>query len=265
MCGRAAVGLNINSTDFGVLPPHFNLQNAPIFSDDEWTVILPGYREYIPPNFRPVLPYLVASVLFHKNWLIEQLPALHPLFQSRLWRSENFHGLGERILTGKFFNPESNMKATGMPTHLVGVKNVESRLDSLEGKVNGNHDQSMETLERLPERLQRMIMDSFAIEGARPMNQRDIETLFNNFRDEVLQRIDSTTAAAGETPQFEGRQYRGETNIEGGWRVWSWGGRFHPVPENFSLPTNIGSKAIWDLFFDGSVYEGSLVCIKMLH
>lgn len=33
---------------------------------------------------------------------------------------------------------------------------------------------------------------------------------------------------------------------------YNWGGKFHPVPENFVFPTGMSCKLLWDAFFHGS-------------
>ncbi len=44
--GRCAAGLDINSEQFSVLPPHFGNNQEGILSVNEWEDILPGYSTY---------------------------------------------------------------------------------------------------------------------------------------------------------------------------------------------------------------------------
>ena len=68
LAGRIAAGLNFNSgANFAVLPPHF-ADNA--LTPEEWLELLPYYNEY-PSNFQVVLQYLLASLVYHWDWISE--------------------------------------------------------------------------------------------------------------------------------------------------------------------------------------------------
>jgi hypothetical protein len=59
--GRLAAGLDWSSPDFALLPPHFAHGNGPTV--EELRAIFPTYDNY-PDSFRPVLPFLVASLVY---------------------------------------------------------------------------------------------------------------------------------------------------------------------------------------------------------
>ena len=86
LCGRAATGLSITDLEFASLPPHFDLTNGDILTMAEWDLILPGYSNntIYPDKFRQVMPYLLASIVYHKSWLVGHFPPRHPLFQTSL-------------------------------------------------------------------------------------------------------------------------------------------------------------------------------------
>lgn len=42
LCGRAAAGHSITDANFAILPPHFNLSDGPILSEEQWDTIVPG-------------------------------------------------------------------------------------------------------------------------------------------------------------------------------------------------------------------------------
>jgi len=70
LCGRVAAGLNFNGgSKFAVLPPHF--ANSGVLLEDEWQNICPCYNEY-PEGFQACLPYLLASLVHHYEWLTEK-------------------------------------------------------------------------------------------------------------------------------------------------------------------------------------------------
>jgi hypothetical protein len=89
LCGRVACGLNFNDgANFAVLPPHF-INNSNAVTPDELEQVVPGYADY-PENFKACIPYLLASLVYHYEWLTEKdsvgnyvnMAPCHPFFTS---------------------------------------------------------------------------------------------------------------------------------------------------------------------------------------
>ena len=163
LCGRAATGLDINSTEFSSLPPHFDRQTTELFTPEEWEEFLPGYSTFYPMDFRGVVPFLVASLAYHKTWLEDTLPAGHPLFRCRLWVHRKFREvLVPAVLGGTFYNAQSQMRATGIPCHLIIAQSVET----LESRIRSMEDALIAAKEEIPETLKNLLLDHFEINGA---------------------------------------------------------------------------------------------------
>lgn len=79
--GRAACGLSLYETDFAILPPHFTPAAKDILTVSLMREIFPGYASF-PNGYKTALPFLLASVVYHKVWLLDNLPKNHLLFQS---------------------------------------------------------------------------------------------------------------------------------------------------------------------------------------
>ncbi|KAG9400139.1 hypothetical protein AC1031_022012 [Aphanomyces cochlioides] len=79
--GRCASGSDVNDVNFAQLPPHFN---GLVLSSTQWDSILPGYSTKFPPTFRCVIPFLLASLAFHRYWLKATLHSNHP-YSCRLY------------------------------------------------------------------------------------------------------------------------------------------------------------------------------------
>lgn len=73
LCGRAATGLPLTDAEFAILPPHLNISEGSILTLNQWNQILPGYSSYYLESFRPVIPFLLASLVYHKRFLEENL------------------------------------------------------------------------------------------------------------------------------------------------------------------------------------------------
>ena len=205
---------------------------------------------------------MVASLVYHREWLQEQFPQDHPLFQSRLWKSHKFHALSDRVLTGNFYNKESGMKATGIPSHLI----IAHRVNVLEEKMetsqqtNVEHNKVLvEHMEKLPKVLSNQIRDDFKVDDHQ-MTAADVQRLLNSFRNDIINTlrpgIDASTSERQQISQAAPRFYIGGQVNDDGYRYWEYNGRTHPVPPDFKFPAQIGSKMAWDLFFDGNQSEG---------
>ncbi len=126
--GRIAAGLNLHESSFMTLPPHFKEitpeMKAVIVS------VTPSYEKY-PRAFRTVLPLLVASAVYHSEYLLATLPKTHPLFSAKLFRERIYEQLKATIATGLGTCSITGMTATGIPPHVTALKRVEE----LEEKV----------------------------------------------------------------------------------------------------------------------------------
>lgn len=112
LTGRAATGLNINDAEFASLPPHFNSEDGPILTTAEWEEFFPGYGN-TPATFQQVLPFLLASLYYHADWLDENLAADHPLRTSRAWTHPRAQEIKGKIHAGQFKNDITGLTATG--------------------------------------------------------------------------------------------------------------------------------------------------------
>ena len=83
LTGRVLSGLPFNSSTFASLPPHFDAEGLALI---QWPVVLPLYLR-LPETFKRALPYLLASICFHEEWLRSTLSPHHPLFATHLFAS----------------------------------------------------------------------------------------------------------------------------------------------------------------------------------
>jgi hypothetical protein len=106
-----------------MLPPHFNGQ---VLDAEEWETILPGYGSYYPPNFRLAIPYLLANLTYHKQWLIDSLDLNHPLFLSRVWTTGILSRALTKLQSGCMKNTVTGMTATGVPSTVFLLTRIEA-------------------------------------------------------------------------------------------------------------------------------------------
>jgi hypothetical protein len=80
--GRVVSGLPITDVKFACLPPRFH--SSVVESVIDWEAIFPGYST-LAGSFRSVLPFLLASLSYHREWLSQNLHHSHPLLNTPLF------------------------------------------------------------------------------------------------------------------------------------------------------------------------------------
>ena len=87
-----------------------------------------------PDCFVSVIPFLLASLAYHRKWIESNFEPTHPIFLSRVWTS----GILVRLeLLVEFVcsrNAKSGMVASGIPANIVMANrlfNVELKLSEL--------------------------------------------------------------------------------------------------------------------------------------
>ncbi|KAH9183580.1 hypothetical protein AeNC1_014444 [Aphanomyces euteiches] len=186
--GRAAAGLNVNDIEFAHLPPHFN---GLTLSQDDLDTILPGYSSYYPESFRCVVPFLLASIVYHSEWLMDNLSADHPLFSSLLWTTKLVSRLDGQIETGRIYNPVSSMRATGVPPHVV----LAERMKAIEDKLC-----FMEQIfSSLPNQIRDAIAEQITLPPQSTMSQQFLDDLCSN----IVSRLQQSPLTLPETDVSE--------------------------------------------------------------
>ena len=193
------------------------------------------------------LPLLVASIVFHESFLRSALSANHPLFFCELFASGIIQILRGRAITGVFKCPHTGLLASGIPTFLVTAV----RLDQLIGDFNSFKGELKEllsssqgslqgALEKTPEQVVEVLRKHFMIEGVVPVSRSD----FADFAKLLESAIEARFERLRET--FENSRQLAESPTPApadsthppadAFKMWTWGGRIHMVPEGFVLP-----------------------------
>lgn len=258
LCGRAATGLAILSPEFGDLPPHFK---GEVLTLAQWEQLIHGYSTFYPDCMRRVFPYLLASLVFHKNWLIETLHEDHPLFKQKVWTDYiSTNALTERVLHGKFENPVSGLVATGVPTSVM----IAGELVKLKQIVAEQQETTRALLENirsdLPKAVVELVLQRINVEGAVAVTVDDVTRIVS----EQLQMHLTThlaplsaTIQQGTSEQQNTAQQLQQHNRP----AYTWGGRLHPVPQGWKFGS-FNARLLWTLWWDG---ESQCIPYRHLH
>lgn len=175
--GRTVAGLPFTSSQFAVLPPHFSLETLESITSDEWRTILPLYEKY-PRGFAICLPYLLASIVYHSDWLRQNLSPNHSLFNCPLFQyPATLNRLRPLVLLGETKCPLTKMEARGLHPILAVAANL--------GRMTEEVRQTKEDIQTsLAGRLTDCILSKVAVNGAVQMSKDEMISQFKE-----LQRV----------------------------------------------------------------------------
>jgi hypothetical protein len=178
-------------------------------------------------------PFLVASVIYHQDWIRDNLRPTHPIFSSRLWTSTYLRSLKDSVVTGINRTDSSSLVATGLPRHIVQANQI-SELESEVSRLNG-------LIESLPVSINDMIIGNLSsVNGIQVANDA---TISRHIAPLMLQlnAIQASLRPADSAQSQEPLSTPGQ---------FQWGGRFHPVPQGFVFP-RCTTMALWSLWIYG--------------
>jgi hypothetical protein len=131
--GRILSGLDVNSTQFALLPPHFVPDTI---SDTQILRVFPAF--HLRPQNMGLLRLILPSLVHHHTVLCEQLPEKHPLRLTTVFIDRAFrHALRAKMITGL---DSLYMHATGIPPHVSILRqgaSMNARLDVIVAAVTG--------------------------------------------------------------------------------------------------------------------------------
>lgn len=113
-------------------------------------------------SFRQVIPYLLASILYHRSFIFENLPKKHPIFLQRFWDYRYLSLLFPNLQAGTEKNEMTKMTASGIPPNILLANEITTVKEDLQIMDQG----IKRSLEELPETIKRNMLDNFQINGA---------------------------------------------------------------------------------------------------
>ena len=100
------------------------------FGSVVWNEIVPGFNSY-PNCFQKVLQFLVASVVFHHDFIKKIFPSNHPIFTSQYWLTNKHSQLSPMVLPPiNFYCPVTKLNATGIPPTIMILGKIDASIES---------------------------------------------------------------------------------------------------------------------------------------
>ena len=123
--GRTVCGLPITHAEFAILPPHFTERNLLI------NQTITECFANLADNMHQVAEFTLASVVFHREYLVNNLPQNHLLFYTPLFT--NWRRMKELSNLVDCHLPKANdvLKATGVPPHIMQLNKIKEISDNI--------------------------------------------------------------------------------------------------------------------------------------
>ncbi len=258
--GRTICGLPTNSPEFATLPPHFSNEDLILLEQIGWSKIVPCY-DLFPQGFKKVVPYLLASVIFHIEFLHSKLPPEHPLWLQP-WFTREFGGktlpqyFGGKVLTGCGMCREANMQATGIPSHIL----LSTETQDLRNEINKLKELLKEMYENIPDSVADRIVKHIEGQGFHPLTHTDVQKIVNEAlmhqMDEIKCLLRQSGAVNNHNTCIDPRSDGNSIEFEG-YHVYCWKGAMgRYVPPNFVFPS-CDCKTMWMLWNVGNASVGN--------
>jgi hypothetical protein len=256
LAGRVACGLPLNNLDFTVLPPHFKRTFA--FPEDYWTSEFANYESF-PECFRQALPYLMASLVYHYDWLMLNLPALHPVRNCLAFNNGYLQNWGQFVVCGRTVS-DSDMIATGIPPTLIISQEVDRLMTTvreMETTLLSRNEDLQQYLEniltQLPSSVEERISARFDIAGVIQLTREDLERSARNQEERILNRVEILMNQRLVQPLVHDNAVTNadiNDNPQENFQYFNYGGQFHKVPQDFRF-LSMNVKSTFDFWHFG--------------
>ena len=198
----------------------------------------------IAQDFRPVIPRLIASVVYHSEYLMKRLPPHHPLFLSPLWLTGRVHQLRPYAYSCINYDPRTKLHASGVPfatTMLIEMRSMGQTFTRGVAEIK-------ERFSDLPKVIVEKIMENLEINGAIPVNVHTMNEQFAQFKDQIFEKLTELSRGGAAASSSSATQAQGVLTE---FRTWTWAdGTEHWLPEDFVFPL-ASIYDIWNIWLHG--------------
>ncbi|KAH9122377.1 hypothetical protein AeMF1_006297 [Aphanomyces euteiches] len=227
--GRVAAGLSVNSSDFSILPPHF--------PDPDDPILVGALKMSFPTlhnisHLGGVLRLILASLVYHFDYLTTMLPASHPLLSTPLFVNDSVRVYLQSVLQSGL--DSKFLRASGVPPHVEVYK----KLDRM--------DRSILSLPRqIVDKISALLEETGAIGGH--ITRSFLETVVKNAVQSLTGITTPLTGPSQQNSQTESTNHQ--------FQIYSWGSGIHLLPETFQFPS-VDICTAWKLWWRGNPQQG---------
>lgn len=240
LVGRSVSGMDTTSAEMGVLPPHFKCHV------DVSEVICQAIIARSTNSLKRAFPFLIASVVYHWEWLHSNLPKTHPFFLSRIVTSGVYPSWKPLVITGLFECPETGMRASGLPKIVLNILETKKVQDAVKD---------------VPQQTADIVLSAISSVGNVHLYNDDVMNRSVNPRLERIEREISSLVQSSTQLRAQSSTPTSPATLT--FNSYTWGGRIHQYPKDFEFPAENCVK-MWNLwlFGDGNVVNTPYYCLN---
>jgi hypothetical protein len=265
-CGRTACGLPLHSHLFAIVAPRFIVadENAEALVQRGIAVCFPS----LGALDNQVKKYCLASVVYHRAWLVQTLPEGHELLKTALFTTAGLlDSLGRLVRCGPVQIGES-IVATGIPPHVTHLEKLVEVSDGLKQAHQAIERQLGSMCDHVDGACAKMVDDVLSGLDSRQVQSHVTPTMLKDQIREVFnttgmgevilemrQRMDACfVPSAAASLQREGSVAPVSQSVH---RTFMWGGKLNRLlPEDFKFPQNAQCREMWVLYVCGNSADG---------
>jgi hypothetical protein len=216
--GRILAMLDINSPDFAVLCPHFDIV------DEVITAAMRDRFPGAPVQLECVLVNCLASLVYQCEYLRTHLHKDHPLFKSVVFTQGYVDRLANRVALSF---PGDRITPTGIPPHV----SIQRQLREVKAVV-----------EEVPSRVREALAAEFEERAL------DAGSITRANLDEMLQSMVARLEASLKPQQPQQPQQAEARAVDGPFQTWMVDGHMRRVPEDFEFDTKLPARTLFQLY-----------------
>jgi hypothetical protein len=212
----------------------------------------------LPEKFQGICPFLVASLVWHHEWCIDNLPESHPFFNCRYFKNNWPAKLKDYVVMGFGECKFTRMAATGIPQSMVIAGEVVKLQDEVAELKKTQKKNYEDTIAVLPDLVVKAMEGRIQIEGQVSISRRDMQDMFEGMEQRINTRLDEVIADKSATSTTAGFDKNDVLLDNAALYRYFWDGAAHPVAKGWVLDVKDPSgrstltvKALWELWFFG--------------
>lgn len=223
-CGRILSGLSVMDESIAMLPPHF------LLVDEEVKDAVSACFPRALPAMLTILTMCFASLVYHRDWIRQTLPANHSLFNSVAFSQGLVDKFDGRVKC--HWGTDEKMVVTGAPpfAHIAAVTKENNEL-----------------LKAMPQSFEQAVanqLEKNAFETG-TVTRSVLEGLVQSLGAEIMGKLRGGVQGIAEADQEEPPPMR--------FRLWSVGGIMRRVPSDFQIPTKATAQTLFQLWCMGNI------------
>ncbi|KAG7357915.1 hypothetical protein IV203_014531 [Nitzschia inconspicua] len=194
-----------------------------------------------------VAEFALASVVWHVEFLEQTLPPNHRLFFTPIFRDREQLMELKSLVTCRLNSPGDTIVATGVPPHISILQHMHSLAKNVNDVVPQIQKVAPEVIRGVIDEIEKRAMTAGTV------TRDGLEAMINGCLENsalyqlVLTLKNSPTPAIQQEETLTGDEAGTMTPM---WGSHLWGGRIHPVPQDFAFP-NSCSQIAWQYWMCG--------------